>query len=92
MSFLSSYAIPAHARREVITHQEDLKDGDKRREGGRREVFSIMNRSALEIQQKCKFNQLSSEGVWLSLFEGSLLLLITLVDVITSINNVWKSV
>lgn len=39
MSFLSSYAIVARARRTVITHPDDLKDGDRRREQGRRGGF-----------------------------------------------------
>lgn len=45
-----------------------------------------------DIQQDCKSNQRMSKEVWLSLFERSLLLLITPVDVIIRINNVWKSV
>lgn len=78
-----SYVIPelicnsCHARRMVITHQEGFKRW-RQTERGRKEggVFSVIDRAAQEIQQcKCKFNQLSSEEVWLSVFEGSLLLI-----------------
>lgn len=93
MSFLSSYAIPVHARRVVITHQDDLKDGDRRREEegeegrrGRRGRGVQLDESLRigDIQPDCKFNQ----EVWLSLFERSLM---TPVDAIICINNVWKS-
>lgn len=66
----------------------DIKDEDRWRK-----VLSLMNHSGLEIyRQNYKFNQHTSNGVWLSLFESSLLLLIMPVNVIIYINNVWKNV
>lgn len=60
-------------------------DGERGRKEG--EVFSLMNRSGPEIYSRTVN---LSEEVWLSLCERSLLLLITPVDVIIFINNVWR--
>lgn len=65
-------------------------DGE-REKGGRGAQLDVSLWTG-DIQQDCKSNQCTSEEVWLSLFERSLLFLITPVDVIICINNVWKSV
>lgn len=86
MSFLSSYAIPVHARRVVIIHRDDLerwRQPERGREEG--EVFSLMNRYTAGTVN------LTSTLVRSS-FERSLLFLITPVDVIMCINNVCMSV
>ena len=63
----------------MITHWDDLKDGDRRREEGEkgRGVQPDESLRTGDLQRDCKFNLHTSEEVWLSLFERSLLFLIT---------------
>lgn len=90
-SFLNSYAVPAHARRVVITHRDDLKDGDRRRKGKREkggEVFRLINVSGPEIYSRT-VNSTSTRGTRSG--SGSVVLLITPVDVIMC-DIVWESI